>query len=512
MNPLELNDLYDQLWQVGVVLQGDDPLSVLEHRTWPQMRQDCTKCREFYAKLNVDSEEKKSALRLQPDREDAIAYQEVLHDVLKLFGEGIHESLMRTMGAYINATDGEKRNNKLTELEKTKASQLLSHNNHAERPFAVIKALAKKYPSMSLRNLAATANARVNGTFRMPEEGGKTQKTIGKIVAQPGIFYNVDPELLAAVSKVCSVRENTVGVVVAMIRDDYENDMDAQRQHRKAQKEFKLKETTRLQKGRAEKANIASEVKLAISIDEFKLHLRSLEGLVGAVRAKRAYLKGQFDARVHHRKWEYPISAVGLMYRNKSGKALRKTSNEPGKKDDQHLLELLELMIAHDAEVGRGVQVQEEPVNIDLVRVLPTISPAHTNARSLAWKKELVSRREAASAPTDDQYLLLLEDRYKDRLFFDFEDAMATYRVDAISYVPNDAPNNPNPPAWEATCVEVFKTTGGEWAPKESDVVTDGCGREIVKANSYIGYTLAELFDPDSPTPRDSRLGRPVYC
>ena len=39
-------------------------------------------------------------------RPDVIRYKEVLKKVLSLFGEGIHESLTRTMGAYLEATAG----------------------------------------------------------------------------------------------------------------------------------------------------------------------------------------------------------------------------------------------------------------------------------------------------------------------------------------------------------------------------------------------------------------------
>ena len=88
-------------------------------------------------------------------------------------------------------------------------------------------------------------------------------------------------------------------------------------------------------------------------------------------------------------------------------------------------------------------------------------------------------------------------------MIFDYEDALATYRIDAISYVPNDQNGNPNPPAWEATCVEVLKRDGREWGPKLRDCVTDDSGREVVKHKAYVGYTLAELFDPEVPTPRE---------
>jgi hypothetical protein len=40
LNPMELNDLYDHLWNVGVLLQSDDPESIVddEFRPWPRVR------------------------------------------------------------------------------------------------------------------------------------------------------------------------------------------------------------------------------------------------------------------------------------------------------------------------------------------------------------------------------------------------------------------------------------------------------------------------------------------
>jgi hypothetical protein len=40
LNPMELNDLYDHLWNLGSMLQSDDAFSVLEneYRPWPRVR------------------------------------------------------------------------------------------------------------------------------------------------------------------------------------------------------------------------------------------------------------------------------------------------------------------------------------------------------------------------------------------------------------------------------------------------------------------------------------------
>jgi hypothetical protein len=40
LNPIELNDLYDHLWNVGVLLQSEDCLNILnlDFRPWPRVR------------------------------------------------------------------------------------------------------------------------------------------------------------------------------------------------------------------------------------------------------------------------------------------------------------------------------------------------------------------------------------------------------------------------------------------------------------------------------------------
>ena len=161
LNPCELHNLYDELWAVALVLKGPDPMSVLDGRPWAKVKPHDPAVQKFYRDLEIGLTDRKLALQLDADREDSGAYEEVLCDVLRLFGEGITESLTRTMGDYLEATNGKLRNSTLSVEEAAKAESMLCHNNHAERPFAVIKALAKQYPSMSLRHLASVANSKV---------------------------------------------------------------------------------------------------------------------------------------------------------------------------------------------------------------------------------------------------------------------------------------------------------------------------------------------------------------
>jgi hypothetical protein len=65
-----------------------------------------------------------------------------------MFGEGIHESLTRTMGKYLEATGGAKSKSKPSTWELEDAECLIAHNNAAERPFAIVKGLMKMFPSL----------------------------------------------------------------------------------------------------------------------------------------------------------------------------------------------------------------------------------------------------------------------------------------------------------------------------------------------------------------------------
>ena len=85
-------------------------------------------------------EEKLTAYRL---RTDVNEYEVVLWDVMRLFGEGIRESLTRMMGNFLSSTGCALTNSKLMDWEKGRALVLKCHNSDTERPFAVMKWLAK---------------------------------------------------------------------------------------------------------------------------------------------------------------------------------------------------------------------------------------------------------------------------------------------------------------------------------------------------------------------------------
>ena len=106
----------------------------------------------------------------------------MLREVLHLFGNAILKSLERTMGRYLKSTGGIYRNELREEWELEAIGKLLSHNNPAERPFAIVKAYLQVFPTMRLATLANFSLSMTNGSHRPAGTLGKTIKTKKKNV------------------------------------------------------------------------------------------------------------------------------------------------------------------------------------------------------------------------------------------------------------------------------------------------------------------------------------------
>jgi hypothetical protein len=141
-NPVELNDLYDHMWNVGLILQSDEPLVVLavDFRPWPRFRANEARSQSFYETLERNKKSDLTELRRFETSEDLDIYRPILIEILNLFGIAIHTLLERTLGHYLKATDGMYRNELRDDWQLEKVSALLCTNNPAERPFAVAKA------------------------------------------------------------------------------------------------------------------------------------------------------------------------------------------------------------------------------------------------------------------------------------------------------------------------------------------------------------------------------------
>ncbi len=79
-----------------------------------------------------------SELRQYEGKEDLDLYVSILREILTLFGRrAIRISLQRTMGKYLKSTGGVFGNAMMAEWELDAVSKLFSHNNAAERLFAI---------------------------------------------------------------------------------------------------------------------------------------------------------------------------------------------------------------------------------------------------------------------------------------------------------------------------------------------------------------------------------------
>jgi hypothetical protein len=58
LNPIELNEVYEEVWNVGSLLMSDDALSILqpEYRPWPKFKDGTDAFRDFYEVHDRDKE------------------------------------------------------------------------------------------------------------------------------------------------------------------------------------------------------------------------------------------------------------------------------------------------------------------------------------------------------------------------------------------------------------------------------------------------------------------------
>ena len=103
LNPMELNALYEYLWNLGVLLKTEGCLSILqlEYRPWPKVHEGDTVSAKFYMRLDKNKETNMAELNNFHARSDVLRYTQVLKQQLGLFGDGILVSLERTMGNYL---------------------------------------------------------------------------------------------------------------------------------------------------------------------------------------------------------------------------------------------------------------------------------------------------------------------------------------------------------------------------------------------------------------------------
>lgn len=94
LNPMELNDIYDELWNVGVLLQNEmEVLSIFEDdfRPWPKVKPETETSKAFYKTHERAKASDLAQLRQYESREDLDNYIAMLKKVFRLFGEYKHK-------------------------------------------------------------------------------------------------------------------------------------------------------------------------------------------------------------------------------------------------------------------------------------------------------------------------------------------------------------------------------------------------------------------------------------
>jgi hypothetical protein len=90
LNPMDVNDIYDALWNVGVLLQNEmEVLSIFEvgYRPWPKFKAETETSRAFYAIHDRAKQSDLAELRQYESREDLENYIAMLKKVFRLFGK-----------------------------------------------------------------------------------------------------------------------------------------------------------------------------------------------------------------------------------------------------------------------------------------------------------------------------------------------------------------------------------------------------------------------------------------
>jgi hypothetical protein len=378
--PTELNSLYEYLYDLGVTLQTAKCMCVFDNgfRPWPHIFKPEQRSQNFYARIDANLTDDLARLRTYNDRDDSEKYKQILLAVLGLFGQGIIESLEFTMGDYLKQTNGKLCNDKRETWELEAVKGMVSHNNHAERPFAVLRVIWKTYPALSLKNLGWLSHSLANGTHRPASTYGVSKDTEGNHCNKPGIALTAHPELKRAVSVVCSVRRKLIGKVTKMVRAAQISDTEAQITTRKRRAREKHLHRIRLKASQAAKADKAEHTAAHHLVLTTKDLHDELTGRSNNKQSQITFLKDQFDARVVG-DLKRTYSSIGSRYRKRGG-GLRKCPADK-KEELAYLTELLCLMIKEDQDTLGFNAVTVATSSFDYIRFLPSISAQFSNPK-----------------------------------------------------------------------------------------------------------------------------------
>jgi hypothetical protein len=426
-------------------------------------------------------------LRTYETRSDSEVYGSILKEVLRLFGQGILASLEFTMKDYIKQTEDKLSNGKRASWELDAVKGMLCHNNHAERPFAVLRAFAKMYPALSLRNLAWLCHSLVNGTHRPARTFGTDKDKHGNNLHVAGIAVTAHKNLKRAVNVVCSVRRKKVGTVTRLVRAAQDADKVEQVETRKRKAAEKHANTLRLKAvkaARVDKAEHTATHDLVLSVrqldDELAARLNNKQSQI-------TFLKNQFDARVVG-ELQRTYNSIGNEFRKRGGGIRKGPEN---KKDElAYLTQVVKLMMAEDQDTLGANSMSLPTSSFEYIRFLPTISKEFANPKVQALKDKFEAEIAELSAPVDDPVYVELAGNFMGAILYDNETRASwkLYRVTSIQFVRSYAIQRHS--CWEATCEPVYRDAkNGHFMVPADQRVADS---KVLKTTALQGYALAE--------------------
>ena len=313
--PITFYRLYEYLYDIGTLLQTEQSLSIfgVNFRPWPHIYQNRGRSKKFYKDMDRNLDRDLLALNNFEGREDGVQYTTLLRKILELFGLGIIDSLEYTLGKYLRQTDGPLANDNREEWEEKAVEGLLCHNNHAERPFAVLRAYKRMYPSISLQNLSKLSQTIVSGSHRPADKGFAA-----------GIAITSDPRLRAVVGQLCGVRNKRVGLITRLLRAANYVDYREMMKFRKRKALEKYDTNVRKKAKRAALRDYAEEINSNSLVNDVEAFEAQLAARGNSVKARITFLKDQFHARVSGDEPRV-YTSMGPEFRTKYGK-LRLTS------------------------------------------------------------------------------------------------------------------------------------------------------------------------------------------
>jgi hypothetical protein len=358
-----------QMYDFSKMLQAEKSMCVFEtgFRPWPHLYLDRGRAKKFYNGIDANLDNDLANLRTFAAREDSEKHMTLLRTVLQLFGLGIIDSLEHTMKKYLRQTGGVNANERRPEADIERCSQMLCHNNNAERPFAVLRMYQPMYPSISLKNLAWLSPSLVNGTHAPPDRG-----IAGEIA------LTADPILQTAIDSLCSVRRKTAGSITKFIRDAHAADRAEAVISRKRKACEKYNTNVRKKAKRAELRDYAEELCATSMVTMIQALQIQLNAHACSKKGQNKFLNDQFHARVS--------GASPRTYPSKFGK-LKLTSGCPKQCDLEYLTALIKAMIVEHSDLV-GVNENTLPqLTEHFIRGVPEISAEFTNPKSQATPK-----------------------------------------------------------------------------------------------------------------------------